>query len=225
MNSSPDIAPAPLHPAASRRSVAPAAIVPRQPTGDPAGVRPADPAVVALVTAARSGDEAAWNGLVAHFDRRLRNVVRTYRLSPVEADDVLQSTWLSLFTHIDQIREPALVGAWLTTVARRECLRMLQRPLKEELTGDPDLGDAGERDAPDAALLAAERRAALERALATLPDRHRRLMTLLATDESPDYREISRRLAMPIGSIGPTRARSLARLQRCSELRAVRPGA
>jgi hypothetical protein len=44
-------------------------------------------------------------------------------------------------------------------------------------------------------------------------------MTLLAAEPDADYRAISAKLAMPIGSIGPIRARSLARLERHAELR------
>lgn len=73
-------------------------------------------------------------------------------------------------------------------------------------------------------LLAAARHVALRRALATLPERHRRLMTVLATDASLDYEQIGASLAMPLGSIGPIRARRLARLQRHPELQAVCAG-
>lgn len=184
-----------------------------------------DTDVAALVNAARAGQPEAWTRLIAHFERRLRGVVRPYRLSACDVDDVLQTTWLHLFTHLDRIREPAAVGGWLMTTARRECLRLLQSPLREQLTDDPELCDDRAEDGPEAALLAAESRAALKRALDTLPERHRRLMTLLASDAQPDYRQIGETLSMPVGSIGPIRARSLARLHRCPELHGMRPGA
>jgi RNA polymerase sigma factor (sigma-70 family) len=179
----------------------------------------------ALVAAARAGDDAAWRALVARFERRLREVVRSYRLSAADVDDVLQTTWLRLFSHLGQIREPTAVGGWLATTARRECLRLLQGPIREQLSDDPDLGESREQDGPETELLAAERRAVLDRALATLPERHRRLMTMLASDAAPDYEHISQALAMPVGSIGPIRARSLARLLRHPELHGIRPGA
>jgi len=178
-----------------------------------------------LVNAAQAGDDAAWRCLVTRFERRLRDVVRSYRLSPADVDDVLQTTWLRLFTHLAQIRDPAALGGWLATTARRECLRILQAPMREQLTDDPELGEQREQDGPETVLLAAERHAVLNRALATLPERHRRLMTMLASDAAPDYRHISRTLAMPIGSIGPIRARSIARLLRHPELHGIRPGA
>ena len=179
----------------------------------------------ALVDAARTGDDAAWRCLVTRFERRLRDVVRSYRLSAADADDVLQTTWLRLFSHIGEIREPTAVGGWLATTARRECLRLLQGPMREQLTDDPDLGEQREQDGPESELLAAERRAVLNRALETLPERHRRLMTMIAGDTAPNYQHISETLAMPIGSIGPIRARSIARLLRHPELHGLRPGA
>jgi RNA polymerase sigma factor (sigma-70 family) len=178
-----------------------------------------------LVDAAGTGDATAWRCLVTRFEPRLREVVRAYRLGPADVDDVLQTTWLRLFTRVGQIREPDAIGAWLATTARRECLRLLQRPVRELLTADPEPSEPREQDGPETALLAAERRAALSRALATLPERQRRLMAMLASDPAVDYERISQILAMPTGSIGPTRARSLARLLGHPELQAIRHGA
>jgi RNA polymerase sigma factor (sigma-70 family) len=177
-----------------------------------------------LVDAAGAGDATAWRCLVTRFEPRLRNVARAYRLPPTDVDDVLQATWLCLFTHIGQIREPAAIGAWLATTVRRECLRLLQRPVRELLIADPKPADTRRQDGPETQLLAAERRAALTRALATLPERQRRLMALLASDPAVGYEHISRTLAMPTGSIGPTRARGLARLFDHPELQAIRHG-
>ena len=195
-----------------------------QPARQPSPDRRSETDLVALVDAARAGDDAAWRCLVTRFERRLREVVRSYRLSAADVEDVLQTTWLRLFSHIAEIRDPAAVGGWLATTARRECLRLLQAPMREQLTDDPELGEEREQDGPETVLLAAERRAVLNRALATLPERHRRLMAMLASDETPDYQHISQTLAMPIGSIGPIRARSLARLLRHPELHGIGPG-
>lgn len=196
---------------------------PRSSTTSPASSDP-DAELVALVHAARVGDGDAWRRLVERFDRRLRDIARSYRLAPVDVDDVMQATWLRLYRHIERVREPAAIAGWLATTTRRECLRLLQRPVQEELTDDPRLGDSPDPDGPEARLLAAERSAVLGRALATLPERHRRLMTLLAEESTPDYRHISASLEMPTGSIGPIRARSLARLARNRELRALALG-
>jgi|tagenome__1003787_1003787.scaffolds.fasta_scaffold19761551_1 RNA polymerase sigma factor (sigma-70 family) len=176
----------------------------------------------ALVRAARAGDSAAWTRLVERFDHVVRGVARSFRLAPADVDDVAQETWLRLFRHLDSLRQPAALPGWLTTTARRISLRQLQSPVRELLTDDPRVGDqvAGER--PESQLLAAERRAILAGAVATLPERHRRLITLLAADPTLAYQQISALLGMPIGSIGPIRARCLRRLAMDPQLRALR---
>jgi RNA polymerase sigma factor (sigma-70 family) len=172
-----------------------------------------------LVSAARSGDNLAWTQLVDRFERMLRSVARSYRLSPHDVDDAVQATWIKLYEHIDQIRDHNAIAGWLATTVRRESLRLLQTHVRENLTEDLELTSTDQHDTPEHVLLTAERQDVLQRALATLPDRQRRLMTLIATDAASDYRQISSALDMPIGSIGPIRARSLARLGRHTELR------
>ena len=172
-----------------------------------------------LVRAAAAGDNAAWSRLVERFDPWLRNVARAYRLRPVDVDDVVQETWLRLFKHIARVREPAALASWLATTVRRESLRVLQAPVREELSDDRALGECPDTRTPETELLAAERSEVLRRALATFPERHRQLMTLLMCDEGCEYTRISGTLGVPRGSIGPIRARCIARLARDPELR------
>jgi RNA polymerase sigma factor (sigma-70 family) len=181
-----------------------------------------DRELVALVLAARAGDSAAWTELLARFDRTLRSIAGSCRLAPADVDDVVQATWLDLLRDIDRVREPAGIAGWLGTATRRKAMRLLRARSREHLTDDVDVSDSRDLYGPEATALASELRAALIRAIATLPDRHRRLMTLLLTQPTLDYQQISERLAMPVGSIGPIRARSLARLSHHPELRALR---
>ena len=174
-----------------------------------------------LVHAAREGDHAAWTALVRRFDRNLRAIARSYRLAPTDVGDVVQTTWLNLLENIGDLREPAAIAGWLVTTTRRNAMRRLQVQVREQLTDDPRLGDRPDTDGPEARLLAAERRDVLAHAVATLPDRHRRLMTVLASRPALGYDHVSELLSMPIGSIGPIRARSLARLSRNPHLRAL----
>lgn len=186
----------------------------------------AERALLELVSAARAGDDRAWERLHARFSPMLRGIARSYRLSSSDVDDAVQMAWVRLVTHIARLREPAAIGAWLATTTRRECLRLLQGPVRERVTDDPDLGDGADWSAdPEHELLAAERRAALGRALDTLPERHRQLMALLVAQPAMDYQTLSATLGMPRGSIGPIRARSLARLKCHDELRDLSPSA
>jgi RNA polymerase sigma factor (sigma-70 family) len=167
-----------------------------------------------LVRAAASGDHAAWDALVDEFGGLVWAVARAYRLSDADAADVAGATWLALVENLERLRDADRVGAWLATTARRESLRVLRRAQRQVPTGDELAED--QADAADLAgdLMTAERDAALWRAFDRLPARDRALLRLLVADPPPSYEEISAALQMPIGSIGPTRARSLERLRR-----------
>ncbi|MEA2233247.1 MAG: hypothetical protein QOD83_3063 [Solirubrobacteraceae bacterium] len=171
-----------------------------------------DPELVALVRAARGGSDLAWTRLVERFDGMLRRVARRYRLASTDIDDVVQATWLDFLQGVDRIREPAAIGGWLATVAGHNALRLCQLRRREQPTDDPGLGDRRDADEPEATVLAAERRNALNVAVRALPDRQRRLVTVLLTQPALDYRGVGELLSMPIGSIGPNRARALVRL-------------
>lgn len=180
----------------------------------------ADPRILALVNAARTGDQLAWSRLVARFDPMLRKIAGSYRLAPADVDDVVQGTWALLYTHIERIREPAAVAGWLATTVRRQALRHMQTHTRELLSDDVDLGASPDAD-PESIILGAERHDVFLRALRTLPQRQRQVVTLLAAEPVIGYDRVGTILGMPIGSIGPTRARGLARLERNVELRAL----
>jgi RNA polymerase sigma factor (sigma-70 family) len=143
-------------------------------------------------------------------------------LTAADADDVIQETWLELLEQVERIREPAAIAGWLGTVARRKALRRMQSSVREQLSGDPGLGDSPTGTTLDADLLAAEQRDVVRRAIATLPSGHRELMTALLAHPDLDYCGLGSMLAMPVGSIGPTRARCLERLRRHPAIRGLR---
>ena len=180
---------------------------------------PANTELEAIVAAARRGDNVAWTQLSSRFDRMLRSVARTYRLSAQDIDDAVQATWVKLYEHIDRIRDASAIAGWLATTVRRESLRQLQRRVREQLTDEPELHCDAHEPGPDTSLMQTEQRVVLNRALATLPERQRVLLTLIASEPDANYAHISTTLDMPMGSIGPVRARGLQRLQRHSELR------
>lgn len=189
------------------------------------GADDAEQELLELIGSARAGDNRAWERLHARFTPMLRGIAYSYRLSASDVDDAVQTTWLRLLSHIGRLREPAALAGWLATTVRRECLRLLQRPTREYVTDDPQLGERVDLVSdPEREVLAAERRVLLARALDTLPERHRRLMVLLLTQPKMDYETVSATLGMPRGSIGPIRARSIARLQDDAQLRSVSVG-
>jgi RNA polymerase sigma factor (sigma-70 family) len=177
--------------------------------------------VESLLVAAAAGDSQAWNTIVERFGAAIRAVARRHRLSVHDTEDVVQATWLRLFEHIRDIRRAEALPAWLQTTAARESLRILRSATREQ----PAESELFERQPtftdPTLRLAEAEREAALGEAIATLPARHGRLMRMLINEPDASYEDVSRTLEMPIGSIGPIRARSLERLRRSEALQRI----
>ena len=171
-----------------------------------------------LVHAAAGGDQAAWNALVDRFSSLVWATARAHRLSRDDAADVAQTTWLRLVEHLDRIREPGRLGAWLATTARHESLRVIRRGGREQPSDEPDLFEAPADEGIGGLLLDQERDGTLWRAFAGLSERCRSLLRLLVSDEEPSYEEVGAALGMPVGAIGPTRMRCLERLRRSAGL-------
>lgn len=173
--------------------------------------------VTALVSAAMNGSEPAWRELVDRYASLVWSICRRYRLSEADAADVSQTVWLRAVEQLASLRQPAALPGWLATTARRECLKLAKAagstvPLDEagaRLEADEEL------TALDAELLAAERTAMIRECFTRLPVPCQRLLELLVDDTQGGYAGISSRLDLPIGSIGPTRARCLDKLRRC----------
>jgi RNA polymerase sigma factor (sigma-70 family) len=151
--------------------------------------------------------------LVQHFTGRIRAVARAHRLRAHDADDVVQTTWLRLLEHRDRIRDPSALGAWLHTTARHESLRIIRDGGRVEPVADDRLDARDPTPGAQERLEQQERVAALADAVRALPRRQRTLMAALLAETEESYAELAASLQMPIGSIGPTRARSLERLR------------
>jgi RNA polymerase sigma factor (sigma-70 family) len=180
-----------------------------------------DPVVVALVKRAAGGDPAAWNEIVERYAPLVWAICARFRLSSHDREDVGQNVWLLLVEQLGKLREPAALPGWLATTTHRECLRVVTAARKSEQLG------TGPDDVPqfvdntiiiDEEILMAERNAALRTALAELPPRCQQLLAMLSSDPPFSYADISTRLQIPVGSIGPQRARCLDRLRKSSAL-------
>jgi RNA polymerase sigma factor (sigma-70 family) len=154
-----------------------------------------------LVLRARRNDEDAWAALVERYTGMLWSIARSYELSAADSGDVIQTAWLRLVERLHLLRKPESVGAWLAATAHRESRRTLHRARRE-------------RPAP-----MIERPAAphvdynVERLLAALPERCRRILRVLAQAPPLTYAEVAAALEIPVGTVGPTRRRCLARLR------------
>ena len=176
-----------------------------------------DPPVTDLVTRAANGDKQAWDALVERYAPLIWSICRRHQLGDTDADDIGQAVWLQLVSHLDTIRDPAVLAGWLATMTRRQCVKArrqergsqaIRHMLDAETIPDEHAGTA-ERE-----LLLTERHAALREAFSRLPPDCQRLIALLVEDPPVPYAQISATLGIPVGSIGPSRGRCLDKLRR-----------
>jgi RNA polymerase sigma factor (sigma-70 family) len=179
--------------------------------------------VTNLVAAAIAGDEGAWNELIDRYAPLVMSVAARHRLSDADAQDVSQVVWLRLVEHLAELREPRALPMWIITTTRNECVRLLRAARRTEPLDPfgPNPADRRDQTPVDYAMLSAERHQALLEAMAELPERHRTLLLLLIEDPPLSYTTVSAQLGIPIGSIGPTRARAIERLRSSPTLMAL----
>ena len=210
------------HSPGQHRRIGPASRDRRTPRPSAEPVRD-DPVVIDLVTRARNGDKRAWEMLVERYAPLIWSICRRYRLD-ADAEDLGQIVWLQLVDKLDRIRDPAALPGWLATTTRRECLRLLgagRGPVADGYVIDAEAVPDEQARTAEEELLAAERHAALREAFADLPAASQKLVALLLVDPPLPYAEISGRLGIPVGSIGPSRARCLDKLRQHPALAAL----
>jgi RNA polymerase sigma factor (sigma-70 family) len=172
--------------------------------------------VATLVHAAGDGNQEAWAELVRRFGGMIASVGRRYGLSQADIGELQQTTWLRLVENIHRLKQPERVGGWLATTASRQSLQLAKRSSRYSSGADHVLANLPDPSQPFDLELSpdsAECRA-LQRAWDQLKPRCRNLLSLLMAEEGVvGYKELSQLLDMPIGSIGPTRARCLDHLR------------
>jgi RNA polymerase sigma factor (sigma-70 family) len=169
--------------------------------------------ITELVEAARTGERSAWAEIFQRYGGLVRAVVGSFRLTEADAADAVQNTWLRAVERLDLVSDPERLGGWLRTTARRECLSLATATVRTQ--PDSDLTDAllDSAPGPEALVLREEARRTVRAAVERLEGRRRRLIDALFYDEADHYADIARRIDMPVGSIGPVRARTLRDLR------------
>ena len=184
-----------------------------------------------LIERCLAGDDDAWRELVARYQALVYSVPRRMGLSPEDSADVFQRVCVTLYQRLGAVRDPSRLGGWLMTTATREAMRVARGRRRDVPIGAGPDDEAPPLDPADLKPLADETYAELELAqalrssLAELPERCRLILgEFLREDESPNYRDIARRLGVPVGSLGPTRARCLAKLRELLRARGIGRG-
>jgi RNA polymerase sigma factor (sigma-70 family) len=176
-----------------------------------------------LIASCLNGEHAAWETLVSRYQRLIYSIPLKSRLSADDAADIFQSVCLKLFEKLATLREHDKISSWLITTTTRECWRVSARSRREARTLNADDESASDSlsQIPAVEPLADEQHEMLERqqavrnAIETLSERCRELLMMLFYErEESSYAEIARRMAMPVPSVGPTRARCLEKLKR-----------
>ncbi|HKR52072.1 MAG TPA: sigma-70 family RNA polymerase sigma factor, partial [Pseudonocardiaceae bacterium] len=179
----------------------------------------------ALLLAAGQGDQSAWKEIVLRYGSTVSATVRSFRLQEADALDAIQMTWLRLMTHQHRVQDPETLGGWLATTARRECLSILRQSKRTEYRDASTFDVIADPSAdPEQGFLAAETALTLRSLIAELPLRGRTLLQALFGDSRRPYAEIARTMGIPVGSMGPTRARALRQLRRMLDERGLEPG-
>lgn len=170
-------------------------------------------------TAYRAGDAQRMATLVEDVTPLLWHIARQQGLAQGLAEDAVQTAWLRLVEHADRIEDAQSVLKWLIVTTRREAWRLSKTARRDDAVEDLDAVDVptASLQSPDAtpedALLAGEVSDVLWQHFTALPDRCRTLLRAVAFAEKPDYAAVAEALGMPVGSIGPTRGRCLAKLR------------
>jgi RNA polymerase sigma factor (sigma-70 family) len=170
--------------------------------------------IAGLVSAARDGNDDALGQIVTELSPLLWQVARAAGLSSGDAEDVLQTVWMRLLSHLDGIRTSTALTAWLVVTTRREAWRVRaagrrQLPADQDwLAALPDPGPGAEEQA-----IIDEQRHTLWAAVSQLSLRCQELLRIIAFVPRPDYQAVAAGLGMPVGSVGPTRGRCLAKLR------------
>ncbi|WP_231496017.1 RNA polymerase sigma factor [Cellulomonas sp. HZM] len=170
------------------------------------------------VEAYRAGEREPLAALVHVMTPLLWHTVRAQGVDQEHAQDIVQNVWLTLVRDIDQIRDPRATLQWMLVTAKRAAWRAVRRTRDEALRQDADEHATDwlttpVDELPDSLAVRSERDKVLWEHVRALPDRCRRLLGLVALVERPDYAVVSQALGMPVGSIGPTRGRCLAKLR------------
>ncbi len=162
----------------------------------------------------REGESRAMDELVRLMSPTLWHVVRAYGLDAALAEDVVQTTWLTLVRRHESILEPKAVSGWLTMCARREAWRVGKAHRRADATETESLEPhLPVRESAEQTAATDDESRRLWQYVSRLDDRCQRLLRVVAFDERPDYARIAQDLAMPVGSIGPTRQRCLGKLR------------
>jgi RNA polymerase sigma factor (sigma-70 family) len=174
-----------------------------------------------LIQACRQGQRHAWQNLIDKYERLVFSIPLSYGLNRADAADIAQLVFTILLQSLDNLQPDSHLGGWLATVTRRHTWRWIERHRREFATEDLEITNKQplwSNEAEERTIEQWEQAEWLHQGLNHLDDHCRQLLlTLYFAEDQPSYAEVARQIDIPVGSIGPTRARCLEKLKRLLE--------
>jgi RNA polymerase sigma factor (sigma-70 family) len=170
--------------------------------------------VADLLSGISNGQPAAWNEILCRYGKLVSTTVWSFRLQEADVLDAMQMTWLRLAENAHRIQFPERLGGWLASTARHECLHILRQVKRgPNLIGGPPETVADPSAGPDQRIINAHVIRTLRDLVDELPPLRRSLIQMLFSDNPHSYGGVASIVGIPLGGMGPTRARALRQLR------------
>ena len=177
----------------------------------------------ALIAACLEGDLPSWDALIARYQSFIYTLTFRLGVSSPDAEDIFQNVCIRLFQHLGELRDASRLASWLAAITRQEVWGLARRPsslplsgvVENERTSPTACFGAQPPLSPEDAALRLEQEQIVRLGLQDLSEPCRELLSLLYGEASAcSYADAAARLALPVGSIGPKRARCLEQLKK-----------
>lgn len=173
----------------------------------------------ALISACLEHRAGAWDEFLHRYGNLVYSTILKVGLPEADQEEAFQNAIIAIYRQLGRLRDPAKLLSWIIGISHRQAINQIRarrrETLVEEVTDDMVAEDAGGGALPDQPRLDLERAQQARETMEQLNERCRRLLELLFMSEPAlDYIEIAELLGIPIGSIGPTRARCLEKARR-----------
>lgn len=162
-----------------------------------------------LVEAAKRGDMAAFEELVARHRDKIYARAFSMMRNEDEALDLSQEAWVKSWQRLEQFHGESSFGTWMTRIVINLCLDQLRRRKRQRTESieemDEDSGGV-ERQMPAVIINPTERlergelRKRIDHALSQLSHEHRTVMVLHEFEEM-EYKEIAKTMGCSIGTV------------------------
>jgi RNA polymerase sigma factor (sigma-70 family) len=170
-----------------------------------------------LVRECLAGSQDAWSQLIDRYKNLIFSIPLRYGFSKEDAADIFQEVCVGLMSQLKNVKEPRALPKWLIQVTSHKCFHWAHRQ-KRNSKSEPITGTEVEfQVAPETIEIVrrSEQEQLLREAIGRMPERCRRLVTMLFFEEPPrPYREVAADLGVAIGSIGLLRHRCIQGLRK-----------